>query len=107
MRKKKSASKKPWVDPDDAPELTKEWFERADLYEGDEEQAAWFRRHRAFPRRRPRLAIAHQCRLAKGGSASALRGKFWSGRRDSNPRPQPWQGCALPLSYARIQGVGY
>ena len=27
--------------------------------------------------------------------------KTWSGRRDSNPRPQPWQGCALPLSYAR------
>jgi hypothetical protein len=26
----------------------------------------------------------------------------WSGRRDSNSRPQPWQGCALPLSYARI-----
>ncbi len=25
----------------------------------------------------------------------------WSGRRDSNSRPQPWQGCALPLSYAR------
>jgi hypothetical protein len=24
--------------------------------------------------------------------------KIWSGRRDSNPRPQPWQGCALPLS---------
>ena len=21
---------------------------------------------------------------------------FLSGRRDSNPRPQPWQGCALP-----------
>jgi hypothetical protein len=27
---------------------------------------------------------------------------IWSGRRDSNPRPQPWQGCALPLSYTRI-----
>ncbi len=26
----------------------------------------------------------------------------WSGRRGSNPRPQPWQGCALPLSYSRI-----
>ena len=26
----------------------------------------------------------------------------WSGRRDSNPRLQPWQGCALPLSYARL-----
>src|SRR5208283_5516123 len=21
---------------------------------------------------------------------------FWSGRRDSNPRHQPWQGCTLP-----------
>jgi hypothetical protein len=21
---------------------------------------------------------------------------MWSERRDSNPRPQPWQGCALP-----------
>ncbi len=27
----------------------------------------------------------------------------WSGRRDSNPRPQPWQGCALPLSYSRVR----
>ena len=27
---------------------------------------------------------------------------IWSGKRDSNPRPQPWQGCALPLSYFRI-----
>src|SRR5262249_18443651 len=25
----------------------------------------------------------------------------WSGRRDSNPRPRPWQGRALPLSYPR------
>ena len=22
--------------------------------------------------------------------------KTWSGKRDSDPRPQPWQGCALP-----------
>ena len=21
---------------------------------------------------------------------------FWSGRRDSNPRLQPWQGCEVP-----------
>ena len=26
---------------------------------------------------------------------------FWSGRRDLNSRPQPWQGCALPMSYFR------
>ena len=30
---------------------------------------------------------------------------LWSGRRDSNPRPQPWQGCALPLSYTRIREI--
>jgi uncharacterized protein (DUF4415 family) len=36
MSKKKSATsaKKVWVDPDDAPELTEEWFETADYYEG-------------------------------------------------------------------------
>ena len=28
---------------------------------------------------------------------------IWSGKRDSNPRPQPWQGCALPLSYFRMR----
>ena len=32
---KKRASKATWVDPDDAPELTENWFARADLYEGD------------------------------------------------------------------------
>src|SRR5690242_6462603 len=31
----------------------------------------------------------------------------WSGRRDSNPRPRPWQGRALPLSYTRIRGNPY
>ena len=29
---------------------------------------------------------------------------LWSGRRDSNSRHLPWQGNALPLSYARILG---
>src|SRR4029453_3194313 len=28
--------------------------------------------------------------------------EVWSGRRDSNPRPRPWQGRALPLSYTRV-----
>ncbi len=30
----------------------------------------------------------------------------WSGRRGSNPRPQPWQGYALPLSYSRKNKLG-
>ena len=28
---------------------------------------------------------------------------IWSGKRDSNSRPPPWQGGALPLSYSRIK----
>lgn len=35
MGKKKSASEREWIDPDDAPELTDEWFDTADFYEGD------------------------------------------------------------------------
>src|SRR6056297_3664029 len=33
----------------------------------------------------------------------------WSGRRDSNSRPSPWQGDALPLSHFRIlvEGEGF
>jgi hypothetical protein len=27
----------------------------------------------------------------------------WSGRRDLNSRPSPWQGDALPLSYSRTE----
>jgi hypothetical protein len=27
---------------------------------------------------------------------------LWSGKRDLNPRLQPWQGCTLPLSYSRV-----
>ena len=33
--------------------------------------------------------------------------QVWSGRRDSNPRPPPWQGGVLPLNYFReINGAG-
>jgi hypothetical protein len=28
----------------------------------------------------------------------------WSGRRDSNPQLQPWEGRALPLNYSRADG---
>src|SRR5437868_8923355 len=28
--------------------------------------------------------------------------RIWSGRRDLNSRPSPWQGDALPLSYSRL-----
>jgi hypothetical protein len=32
--------------------------------------------------------------------------RVWSGRRDSNSRPPPWQGGALPLSYFRWTLLG-
>src|SRR5256885_4833479 len=36
------------------------------------------------------------------GTPPCAREKCWSGKRDSNPRPRPWQGRALPLSYSRV-----
>ena len=33
MPVKKDASRPAWIDPDEAPELTEEWFQGADLYE--------------------------------------------------------------------------
>ena len=35
------------------------------------------------------------------GGPRRLKKTRWSGKRDSNPRLQPWQGCTLPLSYSR------
>ncbi len=34
MNVNKRATPTPWTDPDDAPELTDEFFQRADLYQG-------------------------------------------------------------------------
>src|ERR1035438_8608362 len=38
------------------------------------------------------------CRRSQPGQS---RRAEWSGRRDLNSRPSPWQGDALPLSYSR------
>jgi uncharacterized protein (DUF4415 family) len=35
MQTKRPGSAREWVDPDDAPHLTKEWFEQADHHQGD------------------------------------------------------------------------
>jgi uncharacterized protein (DUF4415 family) len=35
MTGKKRASKATWTDPDEAPELTDDWFAKADLYQGE------------------------------------------------------------------------
>ena len=35
MTANRKSTRKKWIDPDDAPELTREFFQRADLYHGD------------------------------------------------------------------------
>src|SRR5436305_13794896 len=35
MPKKKKTTGTSWIDPDDAPELTKDWFKHAYIYDGD------------------------------------------------------------------------
>ena len=42
------------------------------------------------------LRFFNKTRLAAPSEAPLQRSEGWSGKRDSNPRPQPWQGCALP-----------
>src|SRR5207248_482518 len=49
--------------------------------------------------RPPRLRVTPSPRL----SFAFKIGNRWSGRRDLNSRPSPWQGDALPLSYSRLE----
>ncbi len=51
----------------------------------------------APPRFELGIELLQSCALPLGYGA-VLR---WSGRRESNPRPSPWQGDALPLSHVR------
>src|SRR5688572_9010943 len=37
----------------------------------------------------------------------ASRSRIWSGRRVSNSRPQPWQGCALPTELLPRKALNY
>ncbi len=46
-------------------------------------------------------SVYPQFRLSCRNHAWALPGRFWSGRRDSNPRPTAWKAVTLPLSYSR------
>ena len=48
----------------------------------------------------------HTTSLEGWSSAIELHPQIWSGRRDSNSRPSPWQGDALPLSHFRKFGRG-
>ncbi len=55
------------------------------------------------PGTRFRLLMGSQTVTAPTSGTADVRG--WSGRRDSNSRPRPWQGRALPLSHFRSRQV--
>src|SRR5271157_4676507 len=84
MHTKKPGTASEWVDPDDAPHLTREWFEPADLYHGDKmvrrgrpksaspKEAVNLRLDaEVSPQDGPRLAEPHQRSIAQGSGALA------------------------------------
>jgi hypothetical protein len=58
---------------------------------------------RRFLRRPRTFAGKRNSPLERRPFVDSVLEKNWSGRRGSNPRPRPWQGRALPLSYTRIR----
>ena len=41
----------------------------------------------------------------RGSGETKSPGKYWSGRRGSNPRPTAWKAVTLPLSYSRLRAA--
>src|SRR5437773_12223490 len=55
---------------------------------------------------RPRARFGNK--LKRESFDAALPRKIWSGKRVSNSRPQPWQGCALPTElFPRKETINY
>src|SRR4029079_13234302 len=55
---------------------------------------------------RKRDEAPHRVKYGEKGGIVSRRPNIWSGKRDLNPRPSPWQGDALPLSYSRSLPTG-
>ena len=76
----KRNTKTEWVDPDDAPEMTDEWFETADVYDGD----------KLISRGRPKSAAPKKA-ISLRVDADVLDkfkadGRGWQGRMNDVPR---------------------
>ena len=62
----------------------------------------------AWPLCHPAAAASHiPTPLKPKGEARWLPQEIWSGRRVSNSRPQPWQGCALPTELRPLEAADY
>jgi len=77
MNANKSASAQNWVDPDDAPELTEEFFEQADEFVGD----------KLVRRGRPALPVTKQAKTIRYDEevldAFRSTGKGWQTRMNA------------------------
>ena len=51
---------------------------------------------------RPRASL-NRLPTLRSSSGVSIPQQFWSGRRESNPRPTAWKAVTLPLSYSRPQ----
>jgi uncharacterized protein (DUF4415 family) len=59
MAGKKRASKTIWIDPDEAPELTDDWFAKADLYQADKLVRRGGRPKTAAPKEAVNIRLDH------------------------------------------------
>ena len=50
------------------------------------------------------LPLGHFADMQRAEKRNRPSSKQWSGQRGSNPRPQPWQGCALPTEPCPLAG---
>ncbi len=57
--------------------------------------------HERLTTQRPSLTLPKNGLMTREDKGKSR--KNWSGKRDLNPRPSPWQGDALPLSYSRVR----
>src|SRR6476659_332205 len=55
---------------------------------------------------KPRVSLPHSPIQERTLDSTCAVSCIESGRWDSNPRRQPWEGCILPLNYARMVALG-
>ena len=64
----------------------------------------FFARRQARPPERSG-ATGPRERRRRGFGGAKPPGRYWSGRRGSNPRPTAWKAVTLPLSYSRLRAA--
>jgi hypothetical protein len=68
---------------------------------GEREVSPGARYWRALPRELPRqIWLARRRGEVRGRASIELGGGAWSGRRDSNPLPQPWEVKTSPFNFS-------